>query len=125
MKDRLERRKHPRYPLRWNVSIITGQGRVRQIYHGRTLDLSVCGAYILCNNDLSVEVADGVIFRFDTAQQSGGRFLHVETIGRILHATSCSDIGGSRLRVEFTAVSNDFRSLLSSLMACEPYLMAL
>lgn len=124
MKDRLERRKHPRYPLRWDVSIMTCQGHVRQIYHGHTLAISLCEAYILCNEDLSAKVADAVTLRFDTARQSGGRFLHVETVGRILHATSYSDIGGSWLRVEFTATSNEFRNLLSSLGGYKACLIA-
>jgi hypothetical protein len=83
--------------------------------------LSLGGASIFCNHDLSKEMDEVVIFLFSASPESGRETTRIEISAKILCITPASDMDGSLLRVKFTAYRNEGRNLLSSLLSHRPH----
>lgn len=113
----LERRQYPRFQINNRAAVMFGQGRIRDIYHGDTSNLSLGGASIICNLKLREAMEEVVIFLFAPTPQ----IPHIKTRARVVHASSFAD-NTSRLRVAFTEFCGDGIARLTSLLAAAPHL---
>lgn len=97
---RLERRQHPRFWIKSRAAVMLMRGRIRDIYHGDTFNLSIGGAGIICNLKECEEMEEVIIFLFDPAP-------HLSIRARILQATALDTDCTLLLRVTFTGFCGD------------------
>ena len=112
----MERRRHPRFPVRWKAATLLGQWHIREIHHGCTLDVSLDGTNILCDNNNWIGNEHILIYLFPHTSQSSLKSRYIEVCGRIIHMSSPSCSGDTRLQIEFTDYRDDAKSRLSSLL---------
>lgn len=106
---RLERRQHPRFAIKSRAAVMLGRGRIRDIYHGDTCNLSIGGAGIFCKLQGYDETEEVVIFLFDLVP-------HLSIRARIRQAIALDTDNTSLLRVEFTGFCDGDSVRLATLL---------
>ena len=96
----LERRQHPRFQVKSRVAVILERGRIRDIYHGDTCNLSMGGAGIFCDLKRCEEAESVTVVLFSLVP-------HLSIRARILQVGDLESEGLPLLRVAFTGFGSD------------------
>lgn len=111
-----EHRKYPRYRVHWKVLIVHEQNGTRQIFKGRTHDLSINGASIYSDHNIFVEGKVTVYMVMPTmAGDLSEKIIEIES--RMAYTVLASKQHQFRIGLHFLKFKENGRRLLSENLA--------
>lgn len=111
-----EHRKYPRYRVHWKVLIVHEQSGTKQIFKGRTHDLSIKGASIHSDRNIFVEGKVTVYLVMPTlAGDLGEKIIEIES--RMAYTVLASNQHQFRIGLHFLKFKENGHRLLSENLA--------
>jgi c-di-GMP-binding flagellar brake protein YcgR len=111
-----EHRKYPRYRVHWKVLIVHEQSGTRQIFKGRTHDLSIKGASIYSDHNIFVEGKVTVYLVMPTLDGDLGEKV-IEIESRMVYTVLASNQHQFRIGLHFLKFKGNGHRLLSENLA--------
>ena len=108
MNSKIENRRHPRIPLSWPVVLMTPQGPIE----GKTSNISVGGALILCSETIEIDGEFQVILKSPDDYEMSVTCKKVWSGDLKINVFLFKGIG-----VRFTEISTEDRATIASLVA--------
>lgn len=111
-----EHRKHLRYPMRWEVSVVFDESEGRPKLFGRTHEVSVEGISIVTDSNIYSTEPVTILLAIPP-QHTGQRKIIVEARSRMRYTVHSSDHGKFRIGIHFQSFKGNGRALLQQYLS--------
>ena len=108
-----EKRQRPRAKVRWSVIVQTNQGKIK----GETLNITVNGALILCQEPLELEEKVEITIHVPALVRP------LKIPARVIHCSGCDKTTSYEIGVRFTNISPKISWLISTAVQRESGVM--
>ncbi len=109
-------RSHYRHPVHWRIALVYKNGDKNDIYHGRTLDLSVRGAQILVEHNIFM-MSDVVLLLAIPPLHTGQKETIIEIDCRMAHTILSSKPSLFRIGLHFLYFKGEGKRILSDVLS--------
>lgn len=109
-------RKHFRHPVRWRVAIVNKVGGNKEIYHGRTFDISISGVSILLERNMFFSTNVIILLAIPPTHQ-GQRETIVEVECAIMHTVLDSEHQQFRMGLKFIHFKGNGKATLADILS--------
>jgi hypothetical protein len=111
-----ELRIEPRFRLKWRIALAAGEGDSKRLYHGMTHDLSLTGAAVHLDHNLSAEnLIQALLLLPPLASNSEPVVLEMQA--RIIYSVLSSSESRFRTGLQFVQFKNNSQKLLADRLA--------
>lgn len=112
----INQRKHYRHPVRWRVAIVNKNGDNKEIYHGRTNDVSVSGVSILLDRNMFFSTNVVILLAIPPTMQ-GQRESIIEIECMITYTVLDSEHRQFRMGMKFLHFKGNGKAILSDVLS--------
>ena len=111
-----DRRKHYRHPVHWRVAIVNKNSVNKDIYHGRTHNVSISGVSILTDHNIFFTTEVVILLAIPPMHQ-GQKETILEIQCSPTHTVLDADYGQFRLGMKFTHFKEGGKRILSDVLS--------
>ena len=110
--DLIEKRRSPRYRAHWRVAIVCENDTTREIFHGRSHDISLTGISVYSDHNIFVESPVTILLAIPPLEKGQPKKI-IEIRSKMLYTILASNNRGFRIGLKFVRFKGDGKKMLS------------
>ena len=110
-----------RYAVHWKIGVMYAKAGKREIFHGKTFEVSVSGASFLSQHNVFMEGEVTALLALPWYRDNINEKL-IEIKGRVIHTVLSSETNSFRTGLQFISFKNDTGYLLEIALRDQPKL---